>query len=144
MGRFKSGKATIWRKYMTLGQWKNRSHGKATITCSHNSAELLLLFTSPPHPPKKHHKQIKRNKNDRASDPTGVAAEIVGMEERRAWLSQVAAASWRRSDHGTRRQRGRLGLLRKPSNQVVALFNFSNQCLQDIYHPRLPSIRSYF
>ena len=35
---------------------------------------------------------------------TGVAAKVVGMEERRARL-RAAAVGWRRGDHGARKKR---------------------------------------
>jgi hypothetical protein len=51
------------------------------------------------------------NTVDRIRDPTGVATEVVGMEERRARLRQATAASRRRGDHRAKEEeRARLGL----------------------------------
>ena len=45
-----------------------------------------------------------QNDCDRIRGPTGVATEVVGMEERRARL-RAAAAGWRRGDHSARKKR---------------------------------------
>ena len=67
---------------------------------------------------------------DRTSGPTRVAADFVGMEERRARFRQAAAASRRRCDHGAKEEeRARLGLKEAEQQLLLCLLN-SNRRLQ--------------
>jgi len=70
------------------------------------------------------------NTVDRIRDPTGVATEVVGMEERRARLRQATAASRRRGDHRAKEEeRARLGLKEAEQQLLLCLLN-SNRRLQ--------------
>ena len=65
----------------------------------------------------------------RTRGPTGVAAEVVGMEERRARLRQATAASRRHGDHRAKEEeRARLGLQGSRATKLLPCLILSNQC----------------